>query len=624
MIVVGVRFMMVETSLPIIPKETLFGNPVKVAPSISPDGTHLAFLAPVNGVLNIWSGLITDGDFKPITNDTDRGIRTCFWSYDGQYILYVQDVGGDENWRLFGINMNSGEHRDLTPFPDVHVALMKGSRDYPDTLLLNMNRDNPELHDVYRLTLSTGALEKVAANPGNVIGWVADHDLTVRIALTMKAEGSQSVMLIEGDDPSQWKQLLEWGPEDAGSSHISGFNRDGTVLYLIDSRGENTGRLYALDLATGQQTLVVADETYDVTGYLGHPETRTPQMVGILKDRLEWVVLDDTIREDIEVLTSMDQGDFSIDSRDDSDNFWIVEFDASNAPLQYYLYDRSLRKATLLFSARPDLRNYPLAVTEPFSFTSRDGLTVHGYITFPANEERENLPMVLNVHGGPWVRDTWGFHPEVQWLANRGYICMQVNYRGSTGYGKDFLNAAKKEWGGKMHDDLVDAVGWAVDKGYADPERVAIYGGSYGGFAALVGATFTPDLFKCAVDIVGPSNLISFINTIPPYWRPQLEWMYSYVGDPKTEEEFLKSRSPLFRVDNIKIPMLIAQGANDPRVKQSESEQIVAAMKEKGIPHQYLLFPDEGHGFAKPENKLKFYSAAESFLAEHLGGRVEE
>lgn len=551
--------MMVETSLPIIPKETLFGNPVKVAPSISPDGTRLAFLAPVNGVLNIWSGLIADGDFKPITNDTDRGIRSCLWSFDGQYILYVQDVGGDENWRLFGINMNSGEHRDLTPFPDVHVGLMKGSRDCPDVILINMNKDNPELHDVYRLTLSTGALEKVAANPGNVVGWVADHDLTVRIALTMEAEGSQSVMLIEGDDPSDWQQLLEWGPEDAGSSHVSGFNRDGTVLYLIDSRGENTGRLYALDLATHQQSLIVADDIYDVTGYLGHPETRTPQMVGILKDRLEWVVLDDAIREDVEVLTSMDQGDFYISSRDDSDNFWVVEFDASNAPLQYYLYDRSLRKATLLFSARPDLRNYPLAVTEPFSFTSRDGLTVHGYITFPANEERKNLPMVLNVHGGPWVRDTWGFHPEVQWLANRGYICMQVNYRGSTGYGKSFLNAAKKEWAGKMHDDLVDAVKWAVDKGYADSERVAIYGGSYGGFAALVGATFTPDLFKCAVDIVGPSNLISFINTIPPYWRPQLEWMYSYVGDPKTEEEFLKSRSPLFRVDNIKIPMLIAQ-----------------------------------------------------------------
>ncbi|MGE3801762.1 MAG: alpha/beta hydrolase family protein, partial [Candidatus Kapaibacterium sp.] len=260
---------------------------------------------------------------------------------------------------------------------------------------------------------------------------------------------------------------------------------------------------------------------------------------------------------------------------------------------------------------------------EPFSFEARDGLTIHGYITFPPDLPRSGLPLVLNVHGGPWVRDMWGYSSEDQWLANRGYIAMNVNYRGSTGYGKDFVSAADKEWGGKMHDDLVDAVTWAVEQGYADPERLAIFGGSYGGYASLVGATFTPDLFCCAVAIVGPSNLVSFINTIPPYWRPLLTRMYDRVGNPQTEEEFLKSRSPLYKVDNIKIPMLIAHGANDPRVKQAESEQIVAAMEEKGIPHEYLLFPDEGHGFAKPENRMKFYTAAEKFLAEHLGGRSE-
>jgi dipeptidyl aminopeptidase/acylaminoacyl peptidase len=294
-----------------------------------------------------------------------------------------------------------------------------------------------------------------------------------------------------------------------------------------------------------------------------------------------------------------------------------------DGPVEYYSYERKTKKPLFLFNSRPDLKNYTLAPMEPFSFRSRDGLTVRGYLTFPAGSSKMNLPMVLNVHGGPWVRDTWGYDPEAQWLANRGYICMQVNYRGSSGYGKAYLNAGNREWGGKMHDDLVDAVQWAVQKGYADPKNTAIYGGSYGGFAALVGATFTPDLFKCAVDIVGPSNLITFIKTIPPYWSVFLTEFHKRVGNPDTEEEFLKSRSPLFKVDQIKIPMLIAQGANDPRVKQDESEQIVAAMKKKGIDHEYMLFPDEGHGFAKPQNRIKFYDHAEKFLANHLGGRSE-
>lgn len=615
--------MMIETSTPIIPKETLFGNPVKVSPRISPDGTRLAFLAPVNGVLNIWTGLIADDEFAPVTNDADRGIRWCTWTRDGRYILYLQDVGGDENWRLYGVDTQSGEHRDLTPYPDVRVGLMKASRKDPDTILIIMNKDNPELHDVYRLTLSSGELEKVAENPGNVIGWLADEELNVRVAVTMGAQGGQTLLLKKTED-SDWEELIEWGPEDAGSSNVIGFSKDGQSLYLVDSRNANTGRFMVLDLETGEQTLLVGNDDYDVTDFLLDQETQAPQMIGILKDRLEWTILDESIREDIQQLGNVHQGDFDIVSRDSADTLWIVQFNASDAPLHYYLYDRSTRQARLLFNVRPDLASYPLAPMEPFSFTTSDGLTVHGYLTFPTGGERTNLPMVLDVHGGPWVRDTWGFNPEAQWFANRGYICMQVNYRGSTGYGKRFLNAANKEWAGKMHDDLVEAVRWAVQEGYADPAKVAIYGGSYGGFAALVGATFTPDLFACAVDIVGPSNLLTFINTIPPYWRPQLEWMRNRVGDPATEEEFLKSRSPLFKVDNIRIPMLIAQGANDPRVKQSESEQIVAAMEAKGIPHEYLLFPDEGHGFAKPENRLRFYTAAEKFLAEHLGGRVEE
>jgi len=354
-----------------------------------------------------------------------------------------------------------------------------------------------------------------------------------------------------------------------------------------------------------------------------NPDTYEIQMVSFVKARIEHQVLDSSIAQDVEEIAKLSTGDFGIYNRTDSDDVWLVGFTEDDQPFSYYAYDRKKKSGTFLFHNRPDLAEYSLATMQPISFTARDGLTVHGYLHLPKGSNEKDLPTVLNVHGGPWHRDTWGYEPEGQWLANRGYAVLQVNFRGSTGYGKEFLNAGDREWGGKMHDDLVDAVQWAIDEGIADPDRMAIYGGSYGGYAALVGATFTPELFKCAVDIVGPSNLITFIETIPPYWSTYLSLLQKRVGNPETEPEFLKSRSPLFSVDNIKIPILIAQGANDPRVKQSESEQVVAAMKEKGIAYEYMLFPDEGHGFAKPENRLRFYAAAERFLSKHLGGRAE-
>jgi dipeptidyl aminopeptidase/acylaminoacyl peptidase len=355
-----------------------------------------------------------------------------------------------------------------------------------------------------------------------------------------------------------------------------------------------------------------------------HPDTYEPQAVSFTKDRQEWKVLDESIKADFDAVTKLDHGDFSVYDRDDADRTWLIGFTKDDGPVSYYAYDREGKKGTFLFVSRPVLQKYTLARMEPISFTSRDGLTIHGYITYPPGKTKTNLPMVLNVHGGPWARDTWGYNGEAQWLANRGYACLQINFRGSTGYGKDFVNISDKEWGGKMHNDLVDGVKWAVDKGIAYPKKIAIYGGSYGGYAALVGATFTPDLFCCAVDIVGPANLVTWITSVPPYWATFRTILYQRIGNPETEEEFLKSRSPLYKVDQIKIPMLIAQGANDPRVPQEESKQIVEALKKNGIDYEYLLFPDEGHGFARPENRLKFYAAAEKFLAKHLGGRFEE
>jgi len=393
---------------------------------------------------------------------------------------------------------------------------------------------------------------------------------------------------------------------------------------VVSSIGANAGRLVRLDCMTGETEVVAEDAQYDVGSVRLDPDTREPQLVVYVKDRAVFEILDPKIAGDIEALQAVDPGELNLVGQDDADRTWLAAYMNDDGPVRYYVYDRSSREATFLFEHQPALTGYELAKMEPFSFTARDGLTIHGYLTFPPGAPRLGLPTVLNVHGGPWARDMWGYDPQAQWLANRGYLCVQVNFRGSTGYGKDFVNAGDREWGAKMHDDLLDAVDWVVSQGHADPGRVAIYGGSYGGYAALVGAAFTPDVFTCAVDIVGPSNLKTLIASIPPYWAPMIAQFHTRVGNPETEEEFMWERSPLSRAGDIRIPLLIAQGANDPRVKQAESEQIVAVLTEKGIDHEYLLFPDEGHGFAKPENRLKFFAAAERFLAKHLGGRFED
>ena len=615
--------MTTTTNVELIPRDILFGNPVKTSPQVSPDGKQMAYLAPVNNVLNVWVGTIGQDDDRPVTNDVERGIRFYTWAADNKHILYLQDVGGNENWRLYATNLESQETRDLTPFENVQARVIDRDKHFPNELLIGMNKDNPQVHDVYHLDLASGELTLVTKNPGNIVGWVTDANFKVRGALAMAPDGSMHLQVRQNEE-SEWTEIVTWGPEDNQTSGPIGFTLDGQSIYLQDSRDYNAGRLVKMDIATGAITVIAEDPEYDVGSTMIHPDTREIQAVAFDRDRLEWSVLDDSIKADFEYIRGLHRGDFSVSSRDDADATWIVAFTVDNGPVPFYAYDRKTRTATFLFDNQPALNKYTLATMEPISFTSRDGLTIHGYLTLPPGEERKNLPLVLNVHGGPWARDDWGYRPDVQWFANRGYVCLQVNYRGSTGYGKAFMNAGNKEWGGKMHDDLVDAVNWAVERGIADPKKVSIFGGSYGGYAALVGATFTPDVFCCAVDIVGPSNIITLIQTIPPYWAPLISIFHQRVGDPSTEEEFLKSRSPLFKVDQIKIPMLIGQGANDPRVKQAESEQIVEAMKSKGIPYEYMLFPDEGHGFAKPENRLKFYAEAEKFLAKYVGGRYEE
>ncbi len=605
----------------LIPLEVLLGNPEKMQPEISPDGTRLAYIAPVDNVLNVWVGKVGSDEYHPATRDTDRGIRFFAWGHDNRHILYLQEQKGDENWRLYTVDLESGEIWDRTPFEGVQARLIAHRKRHPNDVLVGLNRDNLELHDVYHLDLSTGEIRKIVDNPG-FLGWVVDADLNVRGALAPQPDGGFA-LLVRDSETSGWRQLAVFESDDALGSAPVGFTLDGKAMYLVSSVGANAARLVKMDVASGATDVITEDPTYDVVHVDIHPDTREPQLAAIMKERVEWIVLDPAITQDIELVRRIHPGDFQISGRDHADKTWLVSFDVDAGPVKYYAFDRESREVTFLFDHRPDLNKYTLAPMDAFSIKARDGLELNGYITFPVGAERRNLPTVLHVHGGPWGRDTWGFNPEAQWLANRGYACVSVNFRGSTGYGKDFVNAGDREWGGKMHDDLIDTVNWVVEQGYADPRRVAIFGGSYGGYAALVGATFTPDVFGCAVAIVGPSNLKTLIETIPPYWKPMIAMWHKRVGNPESDEAFLWSRSPLSKVDQIKIPMLVAHGANDPRVKLSETEQIVGAMKAKGIDHELMVFADEGHGFAKPENRLRFYHAAEKFLGKHLGGRTE-
>jgi dipeptidyl aminopeptidase/acylaminoacyl peptidase len=612
----------------LIPLPVLFGNPERVGPQISPDAAQLAWIAPRDGVLNVWVAPVsaeTGLDLaaaRVVTSDTDRGIRQFEWAHDGRHLLYLQDTGGDENWRLHDIDLTTMEHRDLTPFEGVQTELIAVEPTFPSEILVGLNKDNPQLHDVYRLDLRTGELTKEVENPG-FIGWLADPQLTVRAGFQPHPDGSLTIMVRDSSD-DDWRALLEVAEEDALSTDAITFSQDGSSLLLASSAGAETARLVRIDVATGAAEVLASDPSADVSGVKIHPHTREPQIVAVQRARMDYQVLDPSVADDLASIRGLHPGDPSIQNGDDADRIWLVAFTNDAGPVPYYAYDRQTGIGRFLFEHQPQLSRYQLAAMEPFSFTSRDGLTINGYLTFPPDADRSGLPTVLNVHGGPWARDRWGYNPEAQWLANRGYLCVQVNFRGSTGYGKAFINAGDREWGAKMQDDLTDAVAYVVGQGWADPARVAIYGGSYGGYAALAGATFTPEEYRCGVDIVGPSNLITLIQTIPPYWAPLIAQFHRRVGDPEKDADFLWSRSPLSAVDRIRIPLLIAQGANDPRVKQDESEQIVAALEKAGIDHEYMLFPDEGHGFAKPENRLKFYAAAEGFLAKHLGGRAQD
>jgi dipeptidyl aminopeptidase/acylaminoacyl peptidase len=490
----------VDNEPALIPREVLFGNPVKTTARLSPDGNHLAYLAPVNNVLNIWVKTIGLEDDRVLTNDTNRGIRYFFWAEDNKHILYAQDAEGNENWRLYGIDIEKNIIKDYTPFENIQVQMVRTNRNFPYELLISMNKENPKAQDMYHLNLESGELTLLTKNAGNVIQWIVDYEFQVRGAITALSDGGHE-LLVKKSIKSGWEKLAHWNAQNSMNSAPSFlgpptvFSKDGKYIYLLDSRNANTGRLVVIEIATGNTEIIAEDNHYDVTDVLIHPLSYDIQAVAFQRARLEWHILDESLKDDFQVIAKLDHGDFQILNRDNEDKTWLLVYEKDDGPATYYIYNRVTKQAVCLFNQQPELGSYTLASMEPISFVSRDNLVIHGYLICPPGKEKKNLPLVLDVHGGPWSRNTWEYDPEAQWFANRGYACLQVNFRGSTGYGKDFLNAGDKEWGGKCHNDLVDAVNWAIEQGIADPERIAIYGGSYGGYAALVGATFTPDYF---------------------------------------------------------------------------------------------------------------------------------
>ncbi|REE97177.1 S9 family peptidase [Thermomonospora umbrina] len=603
---------------PLIPRRLLFGPPSRLRPAPSRDGSMLAFLAAHDGAQTMW---VSDGDGGNARPVTSGGVLDFAWAYDHRHLLYVRDQDGDENFHLHALDVVTGESRDLTPFGRVQARLLGVSPELPDTVLVGLNRDHPGLHDAYHLELRTGTLTLAARNEG-FSQWAADRRLTPRAAVTFATDEGCAIVVRDGPN-EPWRRLTTAGDgEDALTVRLVGFSADGADLYVLGSAGTETICLRRLD-EKGASQIVYADPTYDVTGVGLHPRTGRPRLVTVQRERLRTEALDPEAAADLERIRRLSDGDVTLIGHDEADLTWLVQANVDDGPCEFLTFDRRTGTALPLFSHQPELADHELARMEPFTFTSRDGLTVHGYLTFPPGAGRERLPTVLAVHGGPYARDVWGFRGEQQWLANRGYLSVQVNFRGSTGYGKRFLEAGNREWGGRMQDDLVDALRWVIDRGHADPDRVGIYGSSYGGYAALAGAAFTPDLFRCAISMAGPANLRTFVESIPPSWAPMVARLHRSIGDPNVDADLLWERSPLSRAHDIRVPILIAHGANDPRVPRREAEQIVEALRKNGVDHEFLLFDDEGHQFGKPHNRLAFYAAAERFLATHLGGRHE-
>ncbi len=613
----------------LIAREDLFGNPERTRGRISPDGEYLSYLAPMDGVMNLFVAPLNQPDqARPVTA-TDRNLRLYFWTQLPHTLIYLQDHQGDENWQLYVVDVRDGKARNLTPVQGISARVENISPQRPQHILVGLNDRDPRWHDLYSIDLRSGERTLVQRNDGYE-SFVTDAQYRVVLALKPNADGSFDWQ--RPDTLGAFHPFLHVAMEDALNSYPVGVTHDGQILYALDSSGRDTAALYAIDLQTGTRRLLAEDPRADVNGLLSDPRSGRALAYSVNYLSTRWQALDESLQAVIDAMHKQVAGEIGIPAMTRDGRQWLIYADAPKQPLRYLVFDRQERQAQKLFDAMPALQDKPLATMHAQIIHARDGLPLVSYLTLPPGSDEKQpgqpaapLPTVLLVHGGPWGRDDYGFNAEHQWLANRGYAVLSVNFRASSGFGKAFLNAGNGEWGAAMHNDLLDAVNWAVYQGIADEKRVAIMGGSYGGYAALSGLTFSPETFACAVDLFGPSNLQTMLENLPPYWQSYYEQFTQRVGDPRTEDgrDLLRERSPLNFAERIERPLLIGQGANDPRVKQRESDQIVDALKTRGIPVTYLLYPDEGHGFVRAENRLSFNATTEIFLSQYLGGRAE-
>jgi dipeptidyl aminopeptidase/acylaminoacyl peptidase len=613
----------------LISREVLFGNPSRYQGRVSPDGNSMSFRAPVDGVMNIWVGKIGDFDSAtPVTQDSGRGIPLHFWSLDSRYVFFTQDKNGDENWHLYRIDLDSGDIKDLTPYAGVQASQMDQNAAFPGIVVVGMNDRDAKWHDVYKVDVATGQRSLIIQNDGFSY-FVLDNKLNARVAVKTAEDGASHVFIKSFDE---WNPWFEVSFADSSSFNILGFDQRNEGIYMIDTRERNTAALVYLPLGDTKPTSIASSDKVDVTNVLFHPRTHKPLAYVLNYIRPVWHAIDDALIDPIKQLNSQLSGGSQVLAQTIDNSLWTVFTDQSNQSPIYKVFDTTTGELSDLFITQPEINNLPLSVMHGVVIPSRDNLDLVSYLSIPLEADPNQdgkaehaSPLVLLVHGGPWGRDEFGFNPLAQWLTNRGYSVLQVNFRASTGFGKAFVNAGNKEWAGAMHNDLIDAKEWAIEQGITSNDQVAIMGGSYGGYATLTGLTVTPEAFQCGVDIVGPSNLTTLLDSIPPYWESFRQVFYHAIGDPNTEEglALLKARSPITHVNKIEKPLLIGQGANDPRVKQAESDQIVEAMKKRNIPVTYVLYSDEGHGFSKPENNLSFFAVAEAFLGTCLGGRIE-
>ncbi len=606
----------------LIPMKDFFRNPENAVFGLSPDGSHLAFLKPWENRLNVHVQKIGEEEVTRITSATERGISEYFWANNNR-IAYVQDTAGDENFRLYAVNIDGSDLKELTPFEKVRVGLIDRLKNDDEHMLISMNKRNPRLFDPYRININSGKMKMIAQNTGNIIDWQTDHDGNLRIAVT--SDGVNTSVLYRDTEKDKFQTLITTNFKESMSPLF--FTFDNKNLYVASNIGRDKTAIYEYDIKNKKHaTLLYEHPEVDVAvdGLLKSDKRKKITGVTYIIDKRHYHFFDDerkTLQEGLE--GRLPGYEVAVVSRSKDERKVLVRTYSDRSLGSYYYFNRDTDDFKKLVDISPWLNEDELSEMKPITYKSRDGLTIHGYLTVPKGMKAENLPVVVNPHGGPWARDRWGYRSEVQFLANRGYAVLQVNFRISTGYGRKFWEAGFKQWGLAIQDDITDGVQWLIDQGIADQERIGIYGGSFGGYATLAGVAFTPDLYACGVDYVGVSNLFTFLKAIPPYWEPFREMLYEMVGHPEKDKELYEKVSPFFHADKIKVPMLIAQGANDPRVNIQESDQIVEALKKRGIEVEYMVKENEGHGFRNEENRFDFYRAMEKFLGKHLGGRVE-